>query len=320
MSRITKMTAEVLAESCENKKIFESTSDKFKNHVGKFLTIGFLAVCSSVSSGIATAQDYTIPQQSSFQLDVTGFLNNIFNDNTSPTNNIRMSDVPSPCNQLNSYTSPREASSLSVDNVINLAKSKEVNRLVCGEQVYKNANITAPKYRSNSAIDKNYILYEVRDYTGRYTQITYGNSPAINKFKLGGGDKSVDSNMSLKSQLDLRAKNLVLAHEELNRISRDYVNLAYGTDTPEYYRTRYDQNRQQSIYIQQRFLEQSFDVYAKARTDFMSMADSAAISDFNLTPYSKMIDYVSPPESLSQSYKSSPPNKYGSVSPGAFKY
>ena len=320
MNKILKNTSDVLAQISNNEILLESTCDNFKNVVKKYTLIGFLALCGSISSGLATAQDYTLPPQQNFQIDVGGFLDGIFSNNSSPTNQMRMSDVPNPCNQLDSYLNQRNTVNLSVNDTATSIKEFENKRLICANQVYTNANVSAPKYRSYSAIDKTYILYEIRDYTGRYTQVTYGNSPSVSSMKYGGGSVNVESNQSLKQQLDIRAKNLMLAHEELNRVSRNYMSLSYGTDTPEYYRTRYDNNRQQSIYVQQRFLEQAYDNYAHARTDFVSMADSASVNNFNLSGYSKVLDFVSPPESTSQAYKGRPPNKYTSTSPGAFKY
>lgn len=320
MSRISKTAAETISQIVENKTLFDSTTKGFKNIVKKHTVIGFLALCSSISCGLASAQDYTLPPAQSFQLDIGGFLNNLISSNSSPTNQLRMSDVPQPCNVSSNYLDYKSVINASVVDTANASLKMERDRLSCASNVYATHNVSAPKYKANSSIDKTYILYEIRDYTGRYVQVTYGNSPSIQSMQSNSGELSVESNKILKQQMDIRAKNLILAHEDLNRNSRDYINLAYGTDTPEYYRTRFDSNRQQAIYMQQRILDQSFDNYAKARTDFVSLADSATVNKYNISEYSATLNFISAPESTSQSFKSRPPNKYSSVSPGAFKF
>lgn len=315
MSKILKLTSETLIQSITDETISNSCTSKFKKYLKKVsvpLLVGLLTVSAS---GYANA----------FNLgSVVGMVTGA----TNPNQNMyeyKMSDVPQQCNDFSSYllnsnTIPNTANV--AQDTANRAQSLEENRLACAQQVYSSYNVNPPRYRQTVSLSSSSIMYEiVNRNTGENTFVTYGNSPAIsamNSFSSEGAP--VESNPKLKQLLDQRSVNLIVAHENFNKMSRDFLNTAYGSDKPQYNRNGYDSNRQNAIYNMQQQLQNSYNLFAKSKAEFLSVADSATVAKYDVKPYSNVAKYLAQPESADLAFKGRLPNRYMSVVPGSFKY
>lgn len=312
MSKINKITSEILSQSLTDSTIFSSFDKKIKN---KFKQIGIsslLAITASMSAGTAYA------------FDVGSIVNLLVNPNYNPQSYYyNLSDVPTQCNDFSKYVLSKNSTTLSnniTESYVIAAKQSENSRLDCAKNIYNSYGINAPKYRQNTYIDSSIILYEIRDsYGGNEIQINYGNSPSVKAFTSGTyGNINLSTEPKLKNSLDERSKQLIIAHELLNKVSRDFLNSAYGTDDPNNQNSRNSQRINLSYRYKDQ-LEKAYDNYAQARTDFISLADSAAFSNINISNYASIVDYISPPESTNLSFKGRLPNRYTYITPSGLK-
>lgn len=315
MNALKKISLEILAQSTADETIFNNFSKKIKDNIKKVGVSTFVFSVLALSSGVSQA------------FDLGSVINLVGNQNNYAQYQYKLSDVPQQCNDFSSYMLNANLASNDgniAQSAINQSKRLEVQRLSCADNVYRSYNVTPPKYRQNAELGSSAILYEIVNYNGgKNTLITIGNSPSVNSFTsifAEKGDLEVESNPKLKKLLDERSVSLVVAHETFNKISRDFLNVAFGTDNPQYNRYNYDSNRQNSLYDLQQQMQKAYNNYSAKRADFVSVADSAVIGKYNIDNYAGMIDYISPPESANLAYKGRLPNRYTSVLPGSFKY
>ena len=332
MNKLHKMSAEVLAQMVENESTFKNFAPGLKSKVMNIGMTATLASLLALSSGLAHADDNNALKGMFGASALVGLL----------TNNTKQADQVNCDVQGTSGLKVGVSGALGsyVGNQMGGGNGKVATTIAGGilgaviANSQENERIRGecsrvPRYNSNT--NQSAILYEGRTTSGNPYYVTENDS--IGLAGLSGkkvGELDVNSDPIVKTALEKSSVGLVVAYDNLDILSRNYIAIVSGkTTVGKISRYAVDENEiavgsaanaQNQIKIANAKIDfdEAYNQYASRRAVFANIADNAASDNFNITSYGKALPYVSPPPSASVVYNGKLPNRYR-VIPGAIK-
>lgn len=345
---LTKLQSDTFSAMLGSEKISAAFSEKLFNKINKVGVVSILAATAFLSSGFAHADDNKALGGTVGLSVLTGILTDgskpvgVPNDcNVQGTNGYKVGGAGSAgAYALSNIGNGNGKKILTVAGgfiAASAAQTAENNRIrneCLKEQAQKqaqynnnNGNNYSNSYNNGGAYSNNgyrpqyptanmpsslpqsLILYAVENHQGVVTYISIADSPGVAALKGQRGNLNPFSNNAVQVDMTGTMENMINSYNALERQSSRYLNVSNG-------RTMDGQqigNNRDAIDQEAANVQVAFTQYSKNRAFFAQTADNAAMSGFNLSNYSKALEYLNVPEPLKLAYGGKNINRFSTL-------